>query len=251
MSTSQQPPVAPTGPGFLTVILDIPFSLAIPNGCYAVFDPVKAIAIVQATLREGSRTFFRNAPIIGPTSFNDLRNKAREFERPREEYSYVVTSRLTDGRQKATLNIHCGADGGFAETKYYSEIQVTFLEDDLGVIGRRDDYVLQRATDILNSFLDKYRLFAEDYRVGRVSADRNFYLASCHSSPLSADERALTAAQLFAGLSKGRVFHHRLGQGEPISSDPTASIALDLGFKSRALPLRRSKAFFRLNTKCS
>jgi hypothetical protein len=213
MSTSQQPPAAPTGPGFLTVILDIPFGVAIPNGSYTVYDPVKGIAVVQTTLKEGSRTFFRNAPIVGPTSFRDLQSKAREYERPREEYSYLATSRLKDGTEKATLNIHCRTDGGFAETKYYSEVQVTFLEDDLSVIGRKDNYVLQRATDILNSFLDKYRLLAEDYRVSRVSAERNYYLATCHSSPLAVDERTLTPEQLFAGLSKGRMSYHRLGHG--------------------------------------
>jgi hypothetical protein len=47
MNLQSPPPAAPRGPGFITVILDIPFSLAIPNGCYTVFDPVKGIAIVQ------------------------------------------------------------------------------------------------------------------------------------------------------------------------------------------------------------
>lgn len=208
-----QPVAGPTGRGFLTVILDIPFGLGLPNGPYVAFDPVKGIAIVQPTLREGSRAFFRNKPIIGPTSFADLADKTREYERPREEYSYLAVSRLTDGAQKATLNVHCGVDGGFAEAKYYSEIQITFLEDDLGVIGNKDNYVLQRATSILNFFLDKYRLFTEDYRVSRISADRNYYLATCHSSPLTLEERTLTTKQLFAGLPKGRTFYHRLGQG--------------------------------------
>ncbi len=140
-------------------------------------------------------------------------SKAREFERPREDYSYVICSRLKDGTEKATLNVHCGPDGGFAETKYYSEIQVTFLEDDLGALGRKDDYLLQRATDILNLFLDKYRLFMEDYRVGRVSAVRNLYFAACHSSPLTVEEQGLTVEQLFATLSKGRTFYYQVGHG--------------------------------------
>jgi hypothetical protein len=214
MTTVSQPlPGPPSGLGFLTVILDIPFGLGLPNGNYVAFDPVKTIAIVQPALREGSRTFFRSAPIIGPTSFNDLKNRAREYERPRGNYTYVAVSNLTDGTKKATLNIHCGAEGGFAETKYYSEIQVTFIEDDLSVLGRGDQYILQRATDILNSFLDKYRLFAEDYRVNRVSADRNYYLAACHSSPLTPNEKTLTTDELFATILKGRTFYHQLGRG--------------------------------------
>jgi hypothetical protein len=213
VSASSQRPAAPRGPGFITVILDIPFSLAIPNDCYTVFDPVKGIAIVQPTMKEGARSFFRDTPIIGPTSFRDLKLKAQEFERPREEHSYVVTSRLTDGTQKATLNIHSGAGGGFAETKYFSEAQITFLEDDLSVLAQKNGYILQRATNILNRFLDKYRLFTEDYRVGRVSADRNFYFATCHISRLTVEEQALSPAQLFATLANGRTFICQLGLG--------------------------------------
>ena len=213
MSAAGQAPPMPQGPGFITVILDIPFSLALPNGQYTVFDPVKGMAIVQPMMKEGSRTFFRDTPITGPTSFDDLKRKAQEYERPRLAHSYVVVSRLTDGTQKATLNIHSGAGGGFAETKYYTEVQVTFLEDDLGVLGRQNGSVLQRTTDILNRFLDKYRLFTEDYRVGRVSSERNFYFAMCHTSPLTAEERTLTTLQLFATLSHGRTFLHQLGHG--------------------------------------
>lgn len=213
MSVPGQAPLMPHEPGFITVILDIPFSLAIPNGQYTVFDPVKGMAIVQPVMKEGSRTFFRDTPIIGPTSFDDLKRKAQEYERPRLGHSYVMTSCLNDGTEKATLNIHSGAGGGFAETKYYTEIQVTFLEDDLGVLGRQNDSVLQRTTDILNRFLDKYRLFTEDYRVGHVSSERNFYFAMCHTSPLTSEERGLSAPQLFATLSSGRTFLHQLGHG--------------------------------------
>jgi hypothetical protein len=202
-----------TGPGFLTVILDVPFGLALPNGAYKVFDAVKGMAVVQTTLNEGSRTFFRAEAIVGPTSFNDLKKKAQGSERPQEEYSYLLTSKLADGTEKATLNIHTGSKGGFAETKYFSEVQVTFLEDDLTVVGNKDDYVLRRATDILNAFLDKYRLLSEDYRISRVSGDRHFYLASCHSSPLSPAEQQMTTAELFAGLTKGRKFYRELGHG--------------------------------------
>ena len=213
MSSPGQAPPMPKGPGFITVILDIPFSLAIPNGQYTVFDPVKGTAIVQPVMKEGSRTFFRDTPITGPTSFDDLKRKAQEYERPRQAHSYVVASRLTDGTQKATLNIHSGAGGGFAETKYYTEVQITYLEDDLGVLSRQDGSVLQRTTDILNRFLDKYRLLTEDYRVGRVSSERNFYFAMCHTSPLTPEERGLNTSQLFTTLSKGRTFLHQLGHG--------------------------------------
>jgi len=71
-----RPPMAtaaqPGEPGFISVFLDIPFPTSIPNGNYTTFDPIKGIAVVTLTLREGTRAFFRNRPIVGPTSFRDL-----------------------------------------------------------------------------------------------------------------------------------------------------------------------------------
>ena len=205
-------PAAPVGPGFVVVILDIPFALGLPNATFTVFDPVKQLAIVQVVSREGSRAFFRNRPIIGPTSFAELAARALEYQRPRQDYSYVATSVLPDGEQKATLNVHCGIDGGFAEAKYYSEVHVTFIEQDLRVIST-NEYVLGRATSILNPFLDKYRLLAEDYRVGHVAADRNYYLAACHTSPFLPGEATLSIEQLLQRLTVTRTFHSALGQG--------------------------------------
>ena len=108
MNNTPTPPASLSGPGFVTLILDIPFGLGLPNGGFATFDPLKDMALIQPVLKEGSRSFFRNTPISGPTSFADLMSKARTFERPREDYSYLLTSELADGTQKATLNIHCG-----------------------------------------------------------------------------------------------------------------------------------------------
>jgi hypothetical protein len=91
------------------VFFDVPFPTSIPNGTYWTFDPVKQIAAITVTLREGSRAFFRNRPIVGPTSFRELQNAWQEGQRPRDSYDYVAVNKLKDGRDKATLNIHSGA----------------------------------------------------------------------------------------------------------------------------------------------
>jgi hypothetical protein len=87
------------------------------------------------------------------------------------------------------------------------------LEDDLNVLRSKEYDILQRTTDILNPFLDKYRLFLEDYRTENISVLKNFFFATCHSSPLSVDEQTLTVEQLLSGLSKGRTFYRKLGHG--------------------------------------
>jgi hypothetical protein len=123
-----------------------------------------------------------------------------------------MNSRLPDGTQKATLNLHTGHDGGFSECKYFSQVSVTFLADDLRMIAQ-PGHPAKRAFDILNPFLDKYRLLNEDYRISRVSENRNFYLAACHTSPLAVEERGLSPADLFNRLSSPRVFLRELGRG--------------------------------------
>jgi len=201
-----------SGPGFVSVIFDIPFPISVPNGTYLVHDTKKEIACIELVLREGSRCFFRNRPITGPTSFEDLRKADYTQQRPRDDYSYLSNCILQDGTEKATLNTHTGVDGGYAECKYYSEVSVTFLVDDISIIGESHQ-VFYKVCEILNPFLDKYRLLTEDYRVTRVSLEKNFYVGTFHTSPLTAEEVQLTPRELFQKLQIPRIFYKRLGQG--------------------------------------
>lgn len=198
--------------GFVAVFFDIPFPTSVPNGTYVTFDPVKGLAAVTVTLREGSRAFFRNRPISGPTSFRELQVAWQEAKRPREGRDYLAVNKLKDGREKATLNIHTGDDGGYAECKYYTDVCVTYVSDDLSEINSQD-VVLVRACGVLNPFIDKYRLLNEDYRVSRVSLERNFYFATCHTSPLEPGELSLTVPELFGRLQRPRNFLSKLGFG--------------------------------------
>jgi hypothetical protein len=201
-----------SGPGFVGVLLDVPFPISIPNGAYYVFDPEKGTACVEVCLREGSRAFFRNRPIQGPNSFAALRDASANMQRLDGGRSYLMASRLPDGSQKATLNLHTGQDGGFSECKYFSQVSVTFLADDIQVISNGQG-VEKRTFEILNPFLDKYRLLNEDYRISPISAARNFFLAVCHSSPLLSEEMGLTSVELFTRLSTPRTFFRELGNG--------------------------------------
>ncbi len=200
------------GPGFVAAFFDIPFPISIPNGAYLTYDPRKEVACVEVRLGEGSRAFFRNRPIVGPTSFQQLRSARQEQERPREGRSYVQTCVLRGGEEKATLNIYSGTDGGYAECKYYSEVCVTFLVDDLQMVSEHEQ-VMNRVSEILNPFLDKYKLLNGDYRVSRVSHERNFYFATCHTSPLTEDEAHLNPRDLFERLKTPRTFLTELGHG--------------------------------------
>ena len=72
---------------------------------------------------------------------------------------------------------------------------------------------MMRACEIVNPFLDKYRLLNEDYRVSGISLERSFYFAFSHTSPLTHEEVALTNRELFARLGTPRQFLRELGRG--------------------------------------
>jgi len=200
-----------SGPGFVAVMLDVPFPISIPSAAYLVFDPVKSVAAIEVSLQEGSRAFFRSRPIQGPTSFTDLQKASADMERRDRGRSYLMASQLPNGTRKATLNLHTGQEGGFSECKYFSRVSVTFLVDDTAIVSAHNDEVQARAFQILNPFLDKYRLL--DYRISPVSGTRNFYLAVCHTSLLTPEERSLSPAELFNRLSVPRTFLNVLGHG--------------------------------------
>ena len=206
------PPGQFGGPGFIAAVLDVPFPIAIPNGAYFAFDPVSSVGAVEVALKEGSRAFFRSLPITGPTSFQELQAAAAQQTRPSENRDYLIVSGLANDSRKATINIHTGEMGGYAECKYFSQISVTFLVDDIRRLSE-EGYVLDRAFGILNPFLDKYRLLNEDYRISRVSREMNYYLAVCHTSPLVSDELSLSPAELFQRLANPRTFYSELGHG--------------------------------------
>src|SRR5216683_2958574 len=86
---------------------------------------------------------------------------------------------------------------------HYTEVCVTFLSDDINSIGQQG-MILSRVCEILNPFLEKYQILNEDYRILPVSMERNFYFATCHTSPLEEKERELDVKTLFDSLQSGR-----------------------------------------------
>jgi hypothetical protein len=207
------PPAVPVAiPGFVSVIFDVPFTISVPDDHYETYDPQKGIAVVTVSAKSGARSFFRSGRITGPEAFRNQQKQLIVPQRPRENRNYAMASALPNGNRILTLNVNTGNDGGFTEAKYFSEVTVTYLADDINSIADQKS-VFQRTCDILNRFLDKYRSINQDYRVSPISMERNFYFAQCHTSPLGVEERGLNIDALIATLRVGRHFDFRLGHG--------------------------------------
>ena len=130
----------------------------------------------------------------------------------RQDHSYLAVNKLSDGREKSTLEVNSGVDGGVFQNVNTIQVCVTFLADNLHAISQGNG-VLDRVCSILNPFLDKYRVLSEDYRLSRVSLQRNFYFAVYHTSTLSPEEQKLTPAALLMICKGARTFQYVLGNG--------------------------------------
>jgi hypothetical protein len=194
------------------VIFDVPYPISVPDDHYKTYDPDKGIAIVTVLAKSGARGFFRSGRITGPGTFLNQQGQLLEAPRPRGNHSYAMASKLPNGSQILTLNVNTGQDGGYLEAKYYSEVTVTYLADDINSIAIQGT-IFRRACEILNPFLDKYRVINQDYRISPVSMERNFYFAQCHTSPLEVHELGLDVNALVATLQAGRNFRMRIGHG--------------------------------------
>jgi hypothetical protein len=199
-------------PGFIAVIFDVPFPISVPDDNYVTYDPNKGIAVVTVSAKNGTRAFFRTGQITGAGGFQNQQQHLLNAPRPRQNRNYVMASRLPNGQEVPTLNVNTGHDGGYIEAKYFSEVTVTYLADDLNSIADQS-VVFRRACEILNPFLDKYRAINQNYRIAPVSMERNFYFAQVHTSALEVSERTLDVNALFATLEAGRNFNLELGRG--------------------------------------
>jgi len=212
MDSISEPSNLPVGPGIVSAIIDLPFFLALPNGSYKCLDPVEGVALIQIASREGCTSFFRDKPLVsGPTSFLQFAEAAKPFDKPRMEFSYLFTSVIEGIGERAVVNIN--TKKGFSEAKYFTEAHVYFITDMLEAHDDECGGYLDRATQILNSFLDKYRVVAQDYRVHAITPKKSLYLTICHVSLLKEDEKAMSSEELIDTLFSPREWEYRLGSG--------------------------------------
>lgn len=182
----------PHGRGVVKAIVDLPFSVRLPNGTIRCIDPLKGHALVEFISREGSTSFNRQAPLgVGPTLHSTLQMEARKFEIPREEHSYLLTRR-SSGDTKERSAVTVSTRKGYAEVKPFTEARVFFLTDHLETYGEQEGGYFQRALDVLNPLLDKYSVFAQDYRVHAITDKKPVYLMICNISPLADADFALS-----------------------------------------------------------
>jgi hypothetical protein len=93
--------------------------------------------------KSGTRAFFRTGRITGPDTYQNQQRELTLPPRPRGRHKYVMASRLPDGSGILTLNIDMASEGGYIEAKYFSEVTVTYLADDINSITDQNVVLLR------------------------------------------------------------------------------------------------------------
>ena len=199
-------------PGFIALYFDIPFPVSVHDNDYFVRDPIGGAAIITLKLREGSRAFYKNSQMAGGPS-SERNHESAVNSANDQAHEYLITAKLRNGDEKPVFGVTSGPDGGFAESKYYSEVRVIFLADDINLDKIGEKAAFRRACDILNPFLRVYSLVSGDYRVSEIAYERGFYFAMYHVSPLEKRELGISSDELFRGFDLGRKFLGGTGGG--------------------------------------
>lgn len=192
----------------LSLRIDLPFYLRLPVGGFFTWDPEFDSALILPRQAVGEICFRRNR--------TELAHEVQILDQPseplpiHEEYTYALTSEF-EGREVPTLKVCVAVEGGWTELRPYSEVVVFIAvhhkSEILGFDNRR------RAFDVLNAFLDKYRVATQDPWVRRIEQEFDTYFQDASVGGVPESLHHKTAGEILQRLKEVR-FSSSLGPNQ-------------------------------------
>ena len=166
----------------LAAVMDLPFYLRLPSQGFMTWDPEFGVAAIQPRQNMGQVSFSKTCDLgakdklepghhIKPQSLLDSPGSPPEGM---GYYQWMVTSILgnDNGPDVPTLRLSNG--GGFSELRPYTEITVfTVVTDESTPIS---ETAKSRTFEVLNHFIDVYRLITQDPHVFSLDKKMDLYL---------------------------------------------------------------------------
>lgn len=152
------------------VKFDLPFYLRLPSSRFFTWDPKFKYACIIPGQFIGEESFSRICnKIVDTTKTLGITQPCNLLDSPGEDkqgiqYKYPVASVIEDGNEYLTQIIDTNSDGGFVQLKPFTEIKI-FLVSDRDILT---DDIKERSLDILNHFLDVYRIITQDPSIHRI-----------------------------------------------------------------------------------
>jgi hypothetical protein len=152
----------------LSVRLDLPFYLRLPSSIFLTWDPEYEVAAISPSQHVGDIKFSKQSSLLAPQVILDSYSS---HEYP--SYEYMVTSVTSEHEEIKTLNINTGSNGGFTEVRAFTELSIFLLTDENS--SPFSSKIKNRSMQVLNHFLDIYRLTTQDGYVHRVDGQLDEY----------------------------------------------------------------------------
>src|SRR6185436_10468516 len=162
----------PTFRAVAHVLWELPFPLRLPPEAFQVWEPREGVAVLDPRPRVGEITWKRNCSFLSASEvFPDLGPPNDIYP----EHHYLVTSRMSSGKNLRSAMLTAGPEGGFSEARPYTVAHL-FL-----CLRNHNDYVsdalMERAGEALNNALDAYRFVTMDPLARSVRVDHDCYYA--------------------------------------------------------------------------
>ena len=190
----------------LAVRFDLPFYLRLPTNGFFTWDPECATAAIYPRQNIGEVSFAKTSTLINPNQLLD--SPSPPIEGP-INHTVVMTSESKAFGKIPTLRINTASAGGYSELRAYTEVTIFIV-----IRAGRDPLSLEskdRAFQVLNHFIDIYRLITQDPYVHRIDQALDTYLVDYSIGAIPENLRSASAGDI---LSKTNDIHFPQAVGD-------------------------------------
>lgn len=189
---------------------DLPFYLRLPSSAFFTWDPEFDVAAILPCQRIGEVSFSKSCVLIKPECLLDsicppIENSSGE--------KVLMTCKTKDYREIPTLHINTGSTGGFSELRPYTEIVIFIITTEVNnslLTGPK-----ARAFEVLNHFIDIYRLITQDPYVYRIDEEFDTYLVDYSLGTVPPELETASAVDILSRINDIR-FPRDIGKGRQL-----------------------------------
>jgi hypothetical protein len=197
----------------LSARFDIPFYFRLPSSAFFTWDPEYGTAAIYPKQHLGEITFSKES-----SKFVSAKKLLDSTSKPIEGLFYpkiLMTCETKGFGEVPTLHIDTGPTGGFSELRAYSELSVFIvIEKDHDPFSRR---AKARIFDVLNNFIDIYRIITQDPYVHRIDGEFDTYLVDYSAGVIPKKYHDSSSGDILKHIQK-IAFHSEIGKGRQLKT---------------------------------
>jgi hypothetical protein len=204
--------------------LDLPFYFRLPSSAFLTWDPDYGVAAILPCQHFGQVSFSRKASLFKADQLLD--SPYAGLTNPSNE-KVMMTCETKKHGEIATLHIDTGPTGGFSELRAYTEVIIFIIAGE--ETNTLTPSMKTRTFDVLNHFIDIYRLVTQDPYVYRTNEQFDTYLIDFAFGPIPPKLESYSSAEILrdvgevpfpTAIGKGRQLQYRLNTLEDLFPGP-------------------------------